>query len=257
MSELTSDASAPKKPTPTVASQQPPAPKRNPNFFQQKIEKFFKLLKYFIISSIILTVMEIGFAYWLISSRWYLLMSKEQVIRLTQEVNEAEPLPENFMRVYTAIFPNHVNTSLTQQVFINYSTRFLLRHTELDEKPHCFCDMVYDIQKKKHQELEDIEWDGRLQDLEYGFGVEKYSRPDKCFYYVTRYHIAELQSRLNQKDYAHLVDKSVENMNEDELIELIMLLKSRSRYSRTRKPERFQKEFAQYKAKVRKHLQPG
>ena len=30
-----------------------------------RIAKFFKLLKYFILSSIILTVMEIGFGYWL------------------------------------------------------------------------------------------------------------------------------------------------------------------------------------------------
>jgi hypothetical protein len=165
-------------------------------------------------------------------------------------VKEAPPMPENFMRVYTAIFPHHVNTTLTQQVFVNYGSRFLFRHTELDEKPHCMCDMVYDIQKKRHQELEDIEWDGRLQDLEFGFGIEKYATPEQCFNYVMQYRIPELLNQLSTKQYAHLKLKDIEAMNEDELLELILLAKSRSRYSRHKNPGKFEKALANYKEKL-------
>jgi hypothetical protein len=154
------------------------------------------------------------------------------------------------MRVYKAIFPHHVNTTLTQQVFVNYGTRFLLRHTELDEKPHCFCDMVYDIQKQRHQELEDLEWDGRLQDLEFGFGIEKYSSPENCFNYVMQYRVPELLEQLSIKRYAHLKTKSISEMNDDELLELILLLKSRSRYSRHKNPGKFEKALEHYRERL-------
>lgn len=213
-------------------------------------KKFLRLCKYFILSAIILTILEIGVAYWLVSSRWHLLLSNDEMMEYAERVNSAEPMPQNFMRVYTAIFPNHINTTLTQQVFVNYGTRFLLRHTELDEKPHCFCDMVYDIQKQRHQELEDLEWDGRLQDLEFGFGVEKYSSPENCFNYVMQYRVPELLEQLSMKRYAHLKTKEISEMNDDELLELILLLKSRSRYSRHKNPAKFEKALTHYRERL-------
>lgn len=220
----------------------------------RRLTKVFRLIKYFILSAIILTIIEVGIAYWLVSSRWHLLLSKEEMIEYAEEVNRTEEMPENFMRVYTAIFPNHINTSLTEQVFVNYSTRFLFRHTELDDKPHCFCDMIYDIQKKRHQDLEDVEWDGRLQDLEFGFGIEKYSNPEKCFHYVMQFRVPELLEQLSIKRYAHLKSKSVTEMNDDELLELILLLKSRSRYSRHKNPHKFEKAMQHYRERMQEQL---
>jgi hypothetical protein len=213
-------------------------------------KKFLRLLKYFFLSAIILTIIEIGIAYWLVSSRWHLILSGDEMKEYADRVNEAEAMPENFMRVYQAIFPRHVNTTLTQQVFVNYGTRFLLRHTELDEKPHCFCDMVYDIQKQRHQDLEDLEWDGRLQDLEFGFGIEKYAKPENCFNYVMQYRVPELLEQLSMRRYSHLKTKSISEMNDDELLELILLLKSRSRYSRHKNPGKFEKALAHYRERL-------
>jgi hypothetical protein len=221
-----------------------------PNFFKKKFFRFLQLLKYFILSSIILTMLEIGVAYWLISSRWHLLLSKEQMQKFAAQVSEEPPLPDNFMRVYTAIYPRHVNTTLTQQVFINYGTRFLLRHTELERKPHCFCDMVYDLQKPEHPELDHLEWDGRLQDLEFGFGIEKYTSPKQCFYYVFRRKIDEVIHRLNRDQYPYLIEKPLEQLNEDELIELILLLKERAKFTRFKNPGRFEQAFNDYKRRV-------
>ncbi len=214
------------------------------------LKRILRFFKYFILSAIILTIIEIGVAYWLVSSRWHLLLSNDEMQEYANRVNDAEKMPENFMRVYRAIFPKHVDATLTEQVFVNYGTRFLLRHTELDEKPHCFCDMVYDIQKHRHQELEDVEWDGRLQDLEFGFGIEKYASPENCFHYVMQYRVPELLDQLSMKRYAHLKTKEISAMNDDELLELILLLKSRSRYSRHKNPAKFEKALIHYKERL-------
>jgi hypothetical protein len=234
----------------TVPPPTPPVQEKTESGAGNKFNKIFRILKYFILSAIILTIIEIGIAYWLISSRWHLLLSNEEMVEYANRVNEAEPMPENFMRVYTTIFPHHVNTTLTQQVFVNYGTRFIFRHTELDEKPHCFCDMVYDIQKQKHQELEDLEWDGRLQDLEFGFGIEKYSTPENCFNYVMQYRVPELLDQLSMKRYAHIKTKAISAMNDEELLELILLLKSRSRYSRHKNPGKFEKALERYRERL-------
>jgi hypothetical protein len=233
-----------------VSSQKPPVENEELSPAQKKWNNVVRGLKYFFLSFAILTILEIGIAYWLVSSRWHLLLSSEEMKFYASEVEKAAAPAENFLRVYTAIFPNHTNTTLTQQIFINYTSRFLLRHTELDDKPHCFCDMTYDIQKKQYSDLEDIEWDGRLQDLEYGFGIEKYTTPEKCFYYVMNYRIPELLGQLSPKHYGHLQNKSIAEMNDDELLELILLLKSRSRYSRVKNPGKFEKALAHYKEKL-------
>ncbi len=230
-----------------------PPERKNP-FLLKKVNKFFRLVKYFILSAIVLTIMEIGIGYWLISSRWHLLLSNEEMMEYADRVKEAPPMPENFMRVYTAIFPNHVNTTLTQQIFINYGTRFLFRHTEIDDKPHCMCDMIYDIAKKRHQDLEDVEWDGRLQDLEFGFGIEKYATPQDCFNYVMQFRVPELLNQLSNKQYAHLKNKSLAEMNDDELLELILLMKSRQRYNRHKNPARFEKALTHYRERLQQHM---
>ena len=232
----------------SVPDQKPPV-ENEPNFFQKNWERLLRIIKYFVISFLILTIVEIGVLYWLISSRWHLLLSNEEMKFYASEVEKAERPPENFMRVYTAIYPNHLNTTLTQQIFINYTTRYFLRHTELDGKPHCFCDMTYDIQKKIYPDLENVEWDGRLQDLEFGFGMEKYTTPEKCFYYVNQHRIPELQRQLSSKHYSHL-KKPLAEMNDEELIELIVLMKSRSRYNRQKNPHKFEKALLHYKEKL-------
>lgn len=234
----------------TSVPPQKPVTKPELTAAHKKWNSAVRVLKYFFLSFIILTILEIGVAYWLVSSRWHLLLSHEEMKFYASEVEKAERPPENFMRVYSAIFPNHTNTTLTQQIFVNYTSRFLLRHTELDDKPHCFCDMTYDIQKKIFPELNDIEWDGRLQDLEYGFGMEKYTTPEKCFYYVMQYRIPDLMRQLNSKKYSHLKDKSLADMNDEEVLELILLLKSRSRYNRHKNPEKFEKALAHYREKL-------
>ena len=223
--------------------EQKPAPKF------PRIRKFFRLVKYFVVSSVILTVMEIGIAYWLISSRWHLLVPQPQMTEFAKEVNSAPPLPSNFMRIYTAKFPNHYSTTLGQQIFINYGERYLFRTHDIDTKAHCFCDMVYDIQRMRNPKLDRIDWDGRLQDLEYGFGLEKYSTPEKCFDYVWHYKIDKFKAWANPYYYGNLL-KPIESYSEDELIELILMLKTRAALNRYDNPQEFERQFKEYKLKL-------
>ena len=235
---------------------QPPQPHEDEPFSLSKkfprIAKFFRLLKYFIISSIILTIMEIGVAYWLFSSRWNLLIPREMMKEFAEEVNNAAPVHPRYMEVYTKLFPNHVNTTLGQQIFINYTERYFFRITEIDDKPHCFCDMVYDIQKLSNHELDSIEWDGRLQDLEYGFGIEKFSTPEKCFQYVTNWRIAYWYDRLDPERFGHLVNKSLDNYTDDDFIELFIIMETWSDVTRYNNSQKFHQKVKHLRERLAK-----
>jgi hypothetical protein len=232
---------------PSSANPRVPEQKPAPKF--PRVRKIFRFLKYFIVSSVILTVIEIGIVYWLISSRWSLLVPKADMTEFAREINDTKPLPENFMRVYVAKFPNHYNTTLGQQVFINYGERYFFRTHDIDNKAHCYCDMIYDIQRLRNPKLDRIEWDGRLQDLEYGFGMEKYSTPEKCFEYVWHYKIDRFKAYADPRYYGNFL-KPIESYTDDELIELILMLKQRGKMNRYDTPELFEKEFKEYKLKL-------
>jgi hypothetical protein len=244
-----------KSPSLSTSPQAPGTPAQDPADRFKRLRKFFRLVKYFLISSVILTLMEIGVAYWLISSRWYLLVPKEQMTEFAKEIDAAPALPANFMRIYEARFPNHYHTTLAQQVFINYGERYVFRIHDIDTKAHCFCDLVYDFQRMENPALDVIVWDGRLQDLEYGFGMEKYSSPEKCFDYVMYHKIARLRTWAT-RDLFGFVYKPIEQFTDDELIEIIIMLKSKSHINRYDTPELFEKEFREYQEKLDRPVTP-
>jgi len=219
---------------------------------QAFIRKTLKTIRFFIVSSIILTLMEIGIGYWLLSSRWQLFITHPEMKAFATELSEFKPMPPNFLRVYSAIFPKHVNASMSEMIFFNYGTRLIFRDPDFDSKPHCFCDLVYDIQSQHNPTLHGIVWGGRLKDLEYGFGLEKYTTPDKCFTYFMREQIDYLRNRIDSASFPAFATKQIEEMNDDELIELILLLQSTEKFSRLDNPESFTQRFSEYKLKVQK-----
>lgn len=218
--------------------------------WKQRLLKFLKLLKFFVISSMILTLLEITVGYWMLSSRWKIYLSKEQVQEFASEVDAAPPLPENFKRIYKVFYPEDFYASMSEQIFLNYGYRLIFRDPNIDVRPHCHCYFVYDIQRLLNRKLRDIDWTGRLEEFEYGFALEKYSTPEKCMDYATGYRIEELKATLNPDEYWNLIAKPVREMTDDELIELILLLKDRVKFDRTRFPETFEKAFLEYKVKV-------
>jgi len=215
-------------------------------------EKAYKTLKFFVVSSIVLTLMEIGIGYWLLSSRWQLFISHPQMKEFAAELGQAEPLPANFLRVYTSIFPKHVNASISEMIFFNYGYRLIFRDPDFDSKPHCFCDLVYDVQASRNPTLDAIVWGGRLKDLEYGFGLEKYTTSEKCFTYFMQEQIRFIKLRTDSAYFPALATKDLKDFNDDEIIELILLLQSTEKFSRFDSPESFTQKFAEYKLKVEK-----
>jgi hypothetical protein len=245
--------SKPVTPNPGTPGKPAPKPAAEPSFATKfpRLTYYVRLLKYFIISCVILTILEVGYAYWLISSRWHLFLDRTEMTRLTNEINaSAQPVNAKFMEVYTKLFPNHVHTNLSEQIFINYGQRILLRHTDIDDKPHCFCDLVYDIQMTQNDFLAAIEWDGRLQDLEYGFGIEKFTTPELCFNYVTNFRIAELRAKLSETGRFKHLHKSLDEYTDEDFIEFIIMLKSKRQITRYKNLTKFEREMEKYKTKL-------
>ncbi len=214
-------------------------------------KKILNALKVFVICSIILTVMELGVGYWLLKTRWQLFISKQQMKEFAAELTNSEPLPENFLRVYRTISPKHIDTSLTEMIFLNYVVRLLSRDHSYESKPHCFCDLIYDIQVNKNETLRNIDWTGtRIVDLEYGFGLEKYTTPDKCFTYFMNEHIRKLVTKLDHNLYPDISRDRIASMTDDEIIELMLLLKSHDRFNKYSNPDLFEKYLNEYKVKL-------
>jgi hypothetical protein len=186
-------------------------------------KKGLRYLKYFVVSSIILVFLQVAVGYWLISSRWSIFLSDEQMVSLSREVNEAKPLPNNFIQQYEKLYPNVIHASMAEQLFVNYSSRIIFRRKQIANLPHCTCDLVYDIQIKGNSMLAGIHWPGRLQELEYGFAMEKFSSPEKCFDYVTNEQLKNL--RLSTPETQNLLSKDISSMTEDELDQVIILVK--------------------------------
>lgn len=102
---------------------------------------------------------------------------------------------------------------------------FFFRRKQLENLPHCSCVMIYDIQIKNNIELANAHWPGRLQELEYGFAIQKFSSPEKCFTYMVHHQIDNL--RATSREINNLLSKDISSMNEDELTQVIMLLKGK------------------------------
>jgi hypothetical protein len=215
-------------------------------------DRFIRFMKHFAISCFILLCLEIAFGYALVATRWRLYVSNEQMARFALEIEQTEPMPENFKRVYSAIFPRHINATMTEQIFLNYVYRFAFRHATFDSKPHCYCDMVFDILRKENKELNAIRWDGRLEEIEFGFGLENFSAPQKCFDYAMRKRLEELRRLLHPELYHYLVNADIKKMSDDEIIELIILLKSRNEFNKEQRPDLFYKYLEEHKEKLRK-----
>lgn len=184
-----------------------------------------RYLKYFAVSSVILILLQIAFGYWLISSRWSMFLSDDQMVSLSSEINEAKSLPDNFIQLYDQLYPNVIHASMAEQLFVNYGTRILFRRRQVTNLPHCTCDLVYSIQIKNNSILANIHWPGRLQELEYGFAIEKFSSSKKCFDYVTNHQIKNLVT--SSPEIKNLLAKDISSMSEDELSQVIILVRGK------------------------------
>jgi hypothetical protein len=213
------------------------------------LKKWLRRLQYLAIAAVVVLICQTAIGYWLLSSRWEMYVTEDKMVKFATEVTIADPLPQNFKETYTLIFPRHIEASMWDQIFFNYGARIMFKDKDIDSKPHCFCDMVYDIQKVRNEELASIDWNGRIQDLEYGFGIERYSFPHKCFDYVIQEKVKQLKGDLDHGKFP-LLDKDLDEMNEDEIIELVLLIQSRTKFNRYKNTAAFDRAFNHYKDRL-------
>ena len=173
--------------------------------------------------------------------------------RFAGEVNAASPIPENFKRVYVALYPQHLHATMTDKLIFNYAYRYFFQVRDVDARPYCHCEDVYYTQIRYNEELKNIEWVTRMRRLEYGFALENYTTPEKCFDYVMKERIRELKSTL--KEQCNIIEKPLDRMTDDDLIELILLLKSRKKYDRYQNPQAFDGAFQKCKKELADYRQ--
>jgi hypothetical protein len=214
----------------------------------KRIKRF---LIHFLISCVILLSIEVVVGLYITSTRWKLYLTPEQMQKNAALVNdEKRVLPEKFHEIYSLGHPRHLTASMTEQIFLNYLYKFVFGHASFDSKPHCFCDMVYDLQHRELPDLKAIQWKGRLEEIEYGYGIEKYSTPEKCFNYVVYKRREDLQRTLDPDVYGHVLNKDISSLTDDETIELVILLKSQQ-INRDKTPQLFDSLFVDYKQKLK------
>ncbi len=84
-----------------------------------------------------------------------------------------------------------------------------------------------------------------------GWGINKYSTPEKCFDYLFYSWHSHCKNRLPFLHYhKELFDKKISDLTKDEILELLLLRKSPSRYNRHLYPERFEKKILELKENI-------
>lgn len=218
------------------------------------LKKILVQLKYFSIYSVVFLILEIGVGYWLISTRWKLFLTPKQMEAFAADINQSEPVPANFKNIYTKIFPQHVHATMADQLFFNYLYRYVVRKTKDETTPHCFCSLVSDFQERHNGELKKVTWDSRMKELEYGFGLERFTSPEKCFDYVMTKRIQETKASLDTITFKNLVLKNVNSYTDDELVEFILLTTlieyDQHEYKEFRESDFFNEKFTLYKDKI-------
>lgn len=192
---------------------------------------------------IILSLIFILISYiWLKEYSWRGITARDVMKINTQKVLDTPSLPSKFYEVYFTIYPNHKDISMTEELF------YML--IDPHKKYDCKCDAIgYLTWNNKNTEFEVnmddlLSWGGYYK---FGFGLEKYATPRKCFDFWINHDIYwNKESRylngveeLSQK----IFEKSIEILDTDEIIRLITMLKPQYR-----KGEYFDKRYAVLKS---------
>ena len=71
-----------------------------------------------------------------------------------------------------------------------------------------------------------------MRELEYGFGLERFTTSEKCFDYFMSKMIPEARTHMDSAKLTHLV-KPIQQYTEEELIELALLIQFKDTYAYT------------------------
>ena len=148
---------------------------------------------------------------WLKNYSWKKISTQTEMKDNGLKILNTDKLPDNFYLVYDIIKPLQRNTTMSEQVW----KRILMPHIVAD----CKCDEIgYIAWNNKSLDL-NINLENLLKEKGYwkfGFGLEKFSTPQKCFDYWINNDI--LYNGKYLKDLNELsikvLDKKIENLND-------------------------------------------
>lgn len=188
---------------------------------KNKFNFFFKLAFLLIILGLISAYLYLNFA-------WLLICSQDEMKYNAAIVNQSEPLPKEFLKVFDSLHPTLRHYSMQDQISNQIKHEFLLARYN----KNCKCDdLGYTAWNN-----DDFKFKGNLKYLlqmypEFGVGLERYSSPEKCYDFWYQYDIlyhGRYLKNLNELSVLTL-KKPIDCLNNDEILKLIIIRRQPNR----------------------------
>jgi hypothetical protein len=157
-------------------------------------------------------------------SNWKEICPEEEMKLNAQNLNSTESLPPNFYEVWDKLYPDSRNESMTNQSLEVFLSAIGLER----DRTNCRCDEIGYIswnnpnykwhfnQTNLHQKL------GYMQ---FGFGLNKYSTPEKCFdFWINNGFYYRLERRYfrNLNEFSNLIfHQNIQELSNEKIIEII------------------------------------
>lgn len=180
------------------------------------------LLIVFVIISVIVSGVAIFGYFWI--SDWSKISSNDEMKFNAQNINETEKLSPNFYKVWDKLFPDSRNISMTKQ-----SREEFFHGIGLQKGwKNCMCDEIGYNSWNNHN----FEWKYNQKELlqtagyrRFGFGLNKYSSPDKCFdFWINHDFYFKTEQRYfnGLNEFANILyQRDIHNLSDNEIIEMI------------------------------------
>lgn len=185
-------------------------------------------LRLFIIASLTSVLLIAGVTIW-IKSTWTDLISEKKMVDLTKEVESAEPLPEEFNRILTSLYPN---------VYDNNSTLHFFKHSILKgiyKYEPCPCSL---LAKTLETSPPEYEYAGRIAIT---WEIENRLTQKSCFsYYLQHFDFTNgvIGVRTASQQY---FSKDFESLHTDEYLQLVLKISNPLFYQKDRNPESYKR----------------
>lgn len=155
---------------------------------------------------------------WLTHYSWSKIASEKEMKENGLEVFNSPNLPDNFYHIYDIVKPNNRKVTMAQQ--------FLSSLTSSHNRYDCKCDDISYLSWNNNNLNLRLDPGQLLKSYGYwkfGFGLEKYATPQKCFDYYINNDIFFKQNYLQNLNELSkkVLDKELENLKTDEILKLI------------------------------------
>ncbi len=168
--------------------------------------------------AVILLVLGVSAIYLYARYSWLSLYTHEEMKYNAEIVASTKPLPENFLKVWDILFPNSRNNGMNNQ-FLSEVNREMLGGKISD----CKCDEIgYLVWENKISKFKyNMEGVGKYR--RFGYGLEYFTTPDKCFDFWMNNNIYWNGKYLNSLNELSVIclNKNIDELNQEEIIRLI------------------------------------